>query len=208
MMKNLLFTLCMACLTLVSNPATAQTEIPLPKPDFPNTMSLAEALQRRRSSRDFVNPRRLSDQMLSNLLWAACGVSSADGKITAPSAMNKQDIRVYVCRADGAYLYDPRANTLTQVSATDLRPAVAGRQAFAAQAPVSLVLVSDLTLFNHNAEQMGSIDVGYVSQNICLACTALGLKTVPRMTMDAAALRSALSLPETTALLINHPVGY
>jgi len=69
-------------------------------------------------------------------------------------------------------------------------------------------LASDHSVFGNNAELLGSVDAGYVSQNICLACTALGLKTVPRMTMDQAALHSALSLPEKTVLIINHPVGY
>ena len=55
---------------------------------------------------------------------------------------------------------------------------------------------------------MGAIDAGYVSQNICLACTALGLATVPRMTMDKETLAKELYLDENKTLLVNHPVGY
>ena len=208
MKARTLLSMAFILLTLSVMPCRAQQVIKLPAPNFPTTMSLAEALQTRRSQREYTNPQPLSDQVLANLLWAACGVSSEDGKITAPSAMNKQDVRVYVCRADGAYLYNAQANTLTQLTDRDLRQAVASRQTFAAEAPVCLVLASDLSLFGRNAEITGAVDVGYVSQNICLACTALGLKTVPRMTMDQATLHSALALPEKTVLLINHPVGY
>ncbi|MBP3228953.1 MAG: SagB/ThcOx family dehydrogenase [Bacteroidaceae bacterium] len=186
----------------------AQTVLPLPAPQFPDAMSLAEALHSRRSVREYDATRAVPDQVLSNLLWAACGISSADGKITAPSAMNRQDILVYVCRHDGVWLYQPKDNALRQVSECDVRKSVASRQEFAATAPISLLLASDLTKFPRNAERMGTVDAGYVSQNIYLACTALGLKTVARMTMDEAALREALGLPETTMLLLNHPVGY
>ncbi len=201
-------TLAFGLCSLMSTPCLAQATIQLPSVDFPRAMSLADALQKRRSVRDFTDARALSDQTLANLLWAACGISSDDGKITAPSAMNKQDIRLYVCRQDGAYLYIPQSNTLLQVSDHDLRHAVADRQAFAAQAPLCLVLVSDTGQFAHNGQLMGAVDAGYVSQNICLACTALGLKTVPRMTMDQATLREALGLSDTMVLLLNHPVGY
>lgn len=52
------------------------------------------------------------------------------------------------------------------------------------------------------------MDAGYVSQNICLACTALGLATVPRASMDKEQLKSALGLDGQQVLMINHPVGY
>lgn len=207
-MKTHLFSALLAFLCLSPMVCMSQTEVPLPAPAFPKTMSVADAFQSRRSSRDYSNPQAIPDSVLSNLLWAACGVNSPDGKITAPSAINRQDIRVYVCRADGAFLYQAQRHSLLRVSDKDLRQAVAGRQAFAASAPVCLVLASDQSRFEHNAEQMGTIDVGYVSQNICLACTALGLKTVPRMSMDKASLCESLQLPEHMLLLLNHPVGY
>ena len=208
-MKSVKFSaLVFVLFTLCSPVCLAQEEIALPAPDFPRTVSLGEALQQRRSERDFSNPAPLSDQVLSNLLWAACGISSDEGKITAPSAMNRQDICVYVCREDGAYRYDASRHVLLKVSDKDLRQPIASRQSFAAQAPVCLLIASDLSRFERNAEQMGTVDAGYVSQNICLACVALGLKTVPRMTMDQAALHSALNLPEKTLLILNHPVGY
>ena len=183
----------------------------LPTPTKSAKMTLMESLQQRHSVRDF-SDKAVSDADLSELLWAACGINRPDTKkITAPSAINAQDILVYVCTKDGAWLYVPDGNSLQKVSDKDLRTAVAGRQEAVAVAPVSLVLVSDRTKFGDRAkgaEVMGAIDAGYVSQNICLACTALGLATVPRMTMDKETLAKELHLDENKTLLVNHPVGY
>lgn len=183
----------------------------LPAPAKSAKMTLMESLQQRHSVRDF-SDKAVSDADLSELLWAACGINRPDTKkITAPSAINAQDILVYVCTKDGAWLYVPDGNSLQKVSDKDLRLAVAGRQEAVAVAPVSLVLVSDRTKFGDRAkgaEVMGAIDAGYVSQNICLACTALGLATVPRMTMDKETLAKELHLDENKTLLVNHPVGY
>ena len=183
----------------------------LPAPTKSAKMTLMESLQQRHSVRDF-SDKAVSDADLSELLWAACGINRPDTKkITAPSAINAQDILVYVCTKDGAWLYVPDGNSLQKVSDKDLRTAVAGRQEAVAVAPVSLVLVSDRTKFGDRAkgaEVMGAIDAGYVSQNICLACTALGLATVPRMTMDKETLAKELHLDENKTLLVNQPVGY
>ena len=183
----------------------------LPAPTKSAKMTLMESLQQRHSVRDF-SDKAVSDADLSELLWAACGINRPDTKkITAPSAINAQDILVYVCTKDGAWLYVPDGNSLQKVSDKDLRSAVAGRQEAVAVAPVSLILVSDRTKFGDRAkgaEVMGAIDAGYVSQNICLACTALGLATVPRMTMDKETLAKELHLDENKTLLVNHPVGY
>jgi len=64
---------------------------------------LMQALKDRQTSRSF-SSEKLPEQMLSNLLWAADGVNRADGKRTAPTAMNRQEIDVYVATADGLYL--------------------------------------------------------------------------------------------------------
>lgn len=187
----------------------AQEVVSLPKPEVNKlSMSLGEALQQRRSERSFTD-KEISLQTLSTLLWAACGVSDPKtGKITAPSAVNMQDVKVYVCAKDGVCLYNAKANTLTKVSGKDLREAIAGRQAFAKSAPISLVLVSTKDSDRSPNERWGAMDTGYVSQNIYLACTALGLKTVARGTMDFDTLKRELKLADTSYLELNHPIGY
>ena len=187
----------------------AQEVISLPQPEVNKlAMTLGDALQQRRSERQY-SDKEISMQTLSTLLWAACGVSDAKtGKITAPSAINMQDVKVYVCAKNGVCLYNAKANTLTKVSDKDLREAIAGRQAFAKKAPISLVLVSTKDTDRAPNDKFGAMDAGYVSQNIYLACTALGLKTVARATMDFDVLKRELNLAETSYLELNHPIGY
>ena len=106
-------------------------------------------------------------------------------------------------------LYNAKANTLTKVSGKDLREAIAGKmQPFAKTAPISLVLVSTKDSDRFPNDKYGAMDAGYVSQNIYLACTALGMKTVARAMMDYDTLKQELNLPETSYLELNHPIGY
>lgn len=210
-MKKTIFAIATVAMLLSATSVKAQDNIQLPKPSMDNQVTLLQALQNRHSSRDFAD-REIPDDVLSTILWAACGVNRPDnGKLTAPSASNAQDIRVYVVRKDGAYLYKAQDNSLQKVSDKDLRGAVASRQTVVATAPLALVLVSDHGKFGGNsdrASRVGAVDAGYVSQNICLVCTALGLNTVPRMTMDSETLRQELKLDDTFDFLLNSPIGY
>ena len=198
-----------AIVALVSMSALAQEKIQLPVPQWDQNVSefsLVDALKQRQSVREYATTE-LTDQELSNVLWAACGINRPDSKrITAPSAMNAQDVIVFVCRADGAWRYSPEGNTLTRVSTLDLRKAVAGRQEFSAKAPVSLVLVSDIGRVRGHRE-FGAMDAGYVSENIYLICTAMGLKTVARASMEKDALVRELGLTDDQVPMLNHPVG-
>ena len=205
MKKIILFVLALTAMGSMQ----AQEVISLPQPEVSKlSMTLGQALQQRRSERQY-SDKEISLQTLSTLLWAACGVSDQKtGKITAPSAINMQDVKVYVCAKDGVCLYNAKANTLTKVSDKDLREAIASRQAFAKSAPISLVLVSTKDNDRAPNDKFGAMDTGYVSQNIYLACTALGLKTVARATMDFDTLKRELNLAETSYLELNHPIGY
>lgn len=209
MRKVLFLGVCLLISVMVSG---ADKVISLPRPDMNRTATLMKAFAERHSTREYASkPLSLSD--LSDLLWAANGVNRpADGKRTAPSAMNKQDIDVYVVLPQGAYLYDAKAHKLTLVSEGDYRAAVGGSQEFVKTAPVSLVLVSDLSRFgdakNGRAQMMGAMDAGIVSQNISLFCSAARLATVPRATMDNGKLKTALKLKDSQVLMMNHPVGY
>lgn len=185
--------------------------VKLPEPDKNVSMTLYQALQQRKSVREY-STKDVDDMKLSQLLWAAVGINRPDGHLTAPTAINAQDITVYVCRKDGAYLYVAKDNTLQKVSDKDLRKSVASAQAFAADAPISLVIVTDNAKFRGGSTNgptiSGAIDAGYVSQNIDLACEALGLCTVPRATMDKEALKKELKLTDSQNPILNHPIGY
>ena len=202
-----LFTL--AIMTMLSMSTMAQNVQQLPTPKFDkksNGVSLVETLQRRESVREY-SAEAITDQELSNILWAACGINRPDSKrLTSPTAMNAQDIIVYVCRADGAWRYDALQNSLTRITELDLRKAIGGRQEFAVNAPVCLLLVSDISKLRGNRE-FGAMDAGYVSENIYLVCAAMGMKTVARAMMERDALVRELGLNDSQIPMLNHPIG-
>ncbi|MBP5503452.1 MAG: nitroreductase family protein [Bacteroidales bacterium] len=207
-MKKLFLT---SCLIMASTLFVSAQNVKLPEPDKNVSMTLYQALQQRKSVREY-STKDIDDMKLSQLLWAAVGINRPDGHLTAPTAVNAQDITVYVCRKDGAYLYVAKDNTLQKVSDKDLRKSVASAQAFAAEAPISLVIITDNAKFRGGSTNgptiSGAIDAGYVSQNIDLACEALGLCTVPRATMDKEALKKELKLTDSQNPILNHPIGY
>ncbi|MDR0613934.1 MAG: SagB/ThcOx family dehydrogenase [Dysgonamonadaceae bacterium] len=209
-MRHLLFIL------FVFNACTLSAQkletVKLNTPDKTRGSVVMKAFADRHSERNF-SERKLSLQDLSDLLWAACGMNRPEkGLTTAPSAMNRQDIDVYAIMEEGAYLYDPKSHELRPVAAGDFRSLIAGRQDFARKAPVSLLIVSELSrLGNADAEGTrltGAIDGGIVSQNISLFCAGCGLATVPRGLMDKDGLAKSLNLSATQMLVLNHPVGY
>ena len=190
--------LLLVCLVLSVAASAADKVIKLPKPNLNRAGAVMKALS-------------LAD--LSDLLWAANGINRPEsGKRTAPSALNKQDVDVYVVLPEGSYLYDAKNHQLTLVSEGDHRDAVAGGQTFVKTAPVSLVLVSDVSRFGDaqktQNQLVGAMDAGIVSQNISLFCANAKLATVPRGSMDATQLKKVLKLKDAQIPMLNHPVGY
>lgn len=204
--------LLLVCLVLSAAAFAADKVIKLPQPNLKRTGTVMKALSERHSTREFAS-KALSMADLSDLLWAANGINRKDsGKRTAPSAMNKQDVDVYVVLPEGSYLYDAKTHQLNLIAEGDYRAAVAGGQAFVKSAPVSLVLVSDLSRLgdakNARTQLMGAMDAGIVSQNISIFCSAANLATVPRASMDNDQLKKVLKLKDTQIPMMNHPVGY
>ena len=185
-----------------------QTQLPLPQKGSVKT-SLMNALQNRHSVRSYKN-KTISDQTLSNLLWAANGVNRNDGRRTAPSAINAQDIELYIGKLDGTYHYLASENKLEKVNNENFINIVVGRNKFALDAPIVILLVSNGANFRgHNPSLYGAMDAGYVSQNICLYCAADGLGTVPcAPKMDAAAIQKFLGVSTDYTPMIYHPIGY
>lgn len=208
-MKKTVFTLLACAMTLCS--MAQGTTIELPAPDKSLSMTLMEALQQRHSTWTHTS-KAVSDEELSTVLWAASGINRPEsGRLTAPSAINAQDIQVYVMRQEGTYIYNVQRHQLDKVNDKDLREAVCGRDVRPKVAPIMLLLVSNMDKFGGRSEEakraMAPIDAGYVSQNICLACTALGLNTVPRMTMDKPTLIKELGLSDSQMPLVDHPIS-
>ena len=206
-----LFIVLIACMTGFQMIAQELQEIRLNTPDKTRGSATMKALSDRMSVREY-DSKELSLQDLSDLLWAAIGINRPDGRRTAPTASNRQEIDVYAIRPDGAYFYDAQTHSLKPVAAGDFRAAVAGQQDFVKTAPISLLIVINLEkLGDPTVEQtklMGSVDAGIVCQNINIFCAAVGLVTVPRASMDQAELRRVLKLSDTQLPLMNNPVGY
>lgn len=212
---NRLLTL-LTTIAMAITATSAQTVLPTPT-HAADGMSLDAALQQRRSIREFDPTRRVDLQTLSNLLWAAAGINRPDeGKRTNPTALNSQEIDLYVFCDKGVALYDYANNALVSVAEGDHRALVAGTagafiQDFVLDAPISIVMVINLNKFTIPADsglKMGYVDAGIVSQNINLFCAANGLATVPRATMDSDGIRRLLGLDETHVPAMNNPVGY
>lgn len=199
-------------LTALSCKAQAQESIKLNAPNLGGGKNIMAAFSERKSTRAY-STKELSMQDLSDLLWAGNGFNRPEeGNRTAASCLNKQDVDIYVVMKSGAYIYNAKNSALNLVAEGDYREAVAGGQEFAIDAPVNLVLVSDLAHFggigNVGANQMGAIDVGIVSGNISLYCSGVGLATVPRATMDKEKLRTIFKLRTDQLPILTHPVGY
>ncbi|MDR2130653.1 MAG: SagB/ThcOx family dehydrogenase [Odoribacteraceae bacterium] len=209
-MKHLFFLLAILFSVPVAKAQDLQ-EIKLNAPDKTRGSSVMKALSDRASVRE-MDERALSLQDLSDLLWAAYGVNRPDGRRTAPTAKNDQDIDLYVALPAGTYLYDARNHLLKPVVSGDLRPVLAAGQEFVKKVPVVLLIVSDYSRFRMGNTEMarlwGAMDGGIVSQNINIFCAAVGLSTVPRAYMDQAKLKEILSLKETQMPVLNNPVGY
>jgi SagB-type dehydrogenase family enzyme len=207
-------TLCILVLFAIVINLEAQElkSIALNPPDINSGLTVMQAFSKRSSASAFTS-EKLKLQDLSDLLWAADGINRQDSKKrTAPSAMNAQDIDIYVFLMDGVYLYNAAGNSLDPVVTGDQRILAAGRQTEFANAAVILVMVSDVSRFKGGEDNMklsmAAMDAGMVSQNIAVFCAGTGLLTRPRATMDQPKLKAILKLKDTQYPLLNNPVSY
>ncbi|MHC4871730.1 MAG: nitroreductase family protein [Planctomycetota bacterium] len=198
-------------LTPVNATASEGKDIKLPEPQTTGGMPLMQALSERKTSRKF-DARVPDNQTISNLLWAACGINrKPQGKRTAPTAMNWQQISVYVSMQKGLYLYDPAANKLIFKMGKDIREAT-GKQPFVKTAPINLIFVSEQAKMK-GADQKkkdfySATDTGFVSQNVYLYCASAGLATVVRGWLDPVALAKEMGLKEEQKVILAQSVGY
>jgi SagB-type dehydrogenase family enzyme len=185
--------------------------IKLPPPNLNSGKSLMQSLQARKSSRDF-STKKLPVEVLSNLLWAACGINRPEsGRRTAPSAVNWQEVDIYVAMADGLYLYNAKEHVLKPVINQDIR-ALTGKQTSVKDAPVNLIYVADYSrMGGANAEERNSYsaaDTAFIAQNVYLYCASEGLATVVRGSIDRDVLAKAMQLRDNQRIILAQTVGY
>lgn len=193
-MKKTLIAMLLSC---ISAGAFALESIKLNDPDLSRGKSLMQSLSDRQSIREYT-VRELSLQDLSDLLWAANGINRPDGRRTAPSAMNRQDIKLYVVTAAGSYYYNHKTHTLEPIKEGDFRQRIRGNMP-----SLNMLVVAD-----DGEARFSEVNAGYVSQNIFLACSALGMATVSAAGMDSAAYAKACNLNSKQRIIVHHPVGY
>jgi nitroreductase len=197
-------------LGVVLGPAQDLKLITLPAPQTDGGRPLMQVLKDRKSTREF-GSEKLPLQVLSNLLWAAFGVNRPSGQRTAPSAVNWQEIDIYVALADGLFLYDAKGNALQQILAEDIR-AAAGIQPFVKDAPVNLIYVADYDkpgrVSEGDKDFYSAANVGFIAQNAYLYCASEGLVVVVRAMIDRPALAKVMKLRPRQRILLAQTVGY
>jgi hypothetical protein len=206
-----------------SKPAFGGEVIKLPPPQTDGGKPLMQALKLRQSTRGNFGPEeKLSMQVLSNLLWAADGVNRPDGKRTAPSAVDWQNVDIYVATADGVFLYDAPQQVLKVILKKDVRatsglegPAAGPmKQDFAKTAPVSLVYVADMAKtkgMKWQGEDAGVLwsyaNVGSIAQNVYLFCASEGLACIFRAMIDSAKIAQTFELRPDQKVLFSSTIG-
>ena len=203
-----------------ANTATISTEIPqtdgvikLNPPDLNKGISIMQALKKRKTQRN-ISDKKLTLQQLSELLWAADGINRPNGKRTAPAAMAKYAVDIYVVLPEGVYLYDVAKHELTPIAKGDFRKQ-AGMQDFVYIAPVNLVYVLNLKNWQNARRPVSNekrglwthIEVGLIAQNVNLYCASEGLGATVRGLIDGKRFGEVIKVkPEQVVLA--HTIGY
>lgn len=191
--------------------AFAQQSGALPVPRMEGGMPLMTALAKRQSIRAY-SERSLSQEVLSNLLWAAYGINRREtGERTAPSWRGSKEIDIYVATPQAVLLYDPVAHALKHVKNGDIRAAT-GRQPFPATAPIVLIYVADRARMAEAPQQeqylYAHVDAAFIAQNVYLFAASEGLGTVVLGNVGKAELAKAMNLRSNQILTFTQPVGY
>ena len=191
--------------------------IKLPQPQKDLDFPLMKALEMRRTKRKWKDSN-LSDQEISNLLWAACGITHEETKKsksrrTAPSACNSQEIKIYIALGNGLFLYDEKNHQLIKVLSEDIRKDI-GTQKMMRSAPVGLIYVSDYsklkTFFFRDDNQKwftSTADTGFISQNVYLYSAAANLSTAILSLVDRDKLHGIMGLKDFEKVIYTQAIG-
>jgi SagB-type dehydrogenase family enzyme len=200
---------------VTSSDAQGGPEMRLPAPDRQGGMTVSEALARRRSVREFAHTR-LEPELIAQLCWAAQGITEkVEGLRTAPSAGALYPIAAFTVDHEALREYDPKAHSLRQVIAGDLRgnlQTAAHDQSCVGSAPLCLVIAIDIDTtakkYGDRAERYCLLEAGHVAQNVLLQATAMGFGGVPVGAFDDQRVSTVLRLPKRLRPVYLLPLGY
>lgn len=193
--------------------------VSLPAPQHQGPVSLESALTARRTIREFV-PQAIALKDVSQLLWAAQGITHPDGLRTAPSAGALYPLELYLVAGNvsglpaGAYRYITKRHMLTAFLSGDLRPALA-QSAYdqlwiaEASAVIALAAVESRTTrkYGRRGVRYVLLECGHAAQNVQLQATALGLAAAVVGAFDDEGVRALLRLRESETPVYLLPVG-
>jgi nitroreductase len=182
----------------------------LPAPHRTGGKPVMQALQERHSTREF-KPDTLDSQQMSDLLWAAFGINRPEIEHrTAPSAVNAQDVDIYIALASGLYRYDAKPHRMVKVSDADVRPLSTG-QPFGKVAPIQLIYISDYARMAKVAPESRSVysgvDTGCIVENVYLFCASEGLACVVHE-LDHDPMAKAMNLRSDQHIIVAQAVGF
>ncbi len=218
-MQLLLPLLLVALLTCCAQPREEKNEnspekIKLPEPSKDGKKSLERTITERRSIRDYSN-ENLTLRELSQLLWAAYGITDPRGFRTAPSAGALYPLEIFVVagRVDGiqpgVYRYDPGKHEIIRVVEGDRREELskaAVGQACVKNAAINMVITAvyerTTTKYGERGIRYVHFEAGHAAQNVLLQATALDLGAVPVGAFSDAEVKSILKLSEEDPLYI------
>ncbi|MBI4573293.1 MAG: SagB/ThcOx family dehydrogenase [candidate division NC10 bacterium] len=196
-------------------PSKERCGIRLPRPSLKGSITLEEAIARRRSVRDFTD-RPLSLEEVGQLLWAAEGITGHASYLRAhPSAGGLHPLEVYLLDPDGIFHYEPGGHLLRPVRGDDQRgdlAKAAHRQWFIADAACVIAIAA---VFGRTTRKYGDrgrmryvpMDAAHAAQNVLLQAVALGLGAVPVGAFDDEAVRLVLGIPAAEVPLYLIPIG-
>ncbi|MEE4197843.1 MAG: SagB/ThcOx family dehydrogenase [Bacteroidales bacterium] len=201
----------------------------LPDPAYHGEVSVEQAMLHRRSVREF-EPKALTLQQVSQILWAAYGITREmsspsflrGGFKTAPSAGALYPLEIYLVAGKvkglepGIYKYLPEGHQLIKTYGQDVREDLAEaaiNQEFIAQAPVSLFYAAVYSRTTGKYGQRGAeryvcMDLGHSAQNVCLQVVAQNLGTCPVGAFDDKMVRNVMMIPNEEEPLYIMPIGY
>jgi hypothetical protein len=170
-----------------------------------------QALAKRQSVRAY-SERALSEETISELLWAAFGINRPEsGDRTAPSWRHSIETDIYVCTPDAVYLYEPKAHELRRALEVDIRGRVSS-MVFAASAPIVLIYAADLGRMqkaSRNEQVLNAhVDAAIIGQNVYLYCASAGLGTVILGSVDRPGLPRRMGLRDDQIVTFAQPIGY
>lgn len=206
-----IFLLCAQFLTAQLAPTAANSRIALPAPARSGGMSLNDALATRRSIRSFQTVQ-LTTPEISQLLWAAQGITDDTGRRTAPSAHAQYFLHLYVALPDGFFEYIPAGHALQKLSGKDVRATLSTQETVKAAPAVFLVAGeydrAGKLADRETALRLVNLEAGHATQNLLLEATALHLAATPVGGIEPKQTARAASLPAAITPIYLVPVGH